>query len=79
MQTSLRFPTDAEVNAEEAARFRALSAEERIASIRSVLSAGDLLIRRSSQKDFLESHRQSQEDLARRSIQEFVGRHAERS
>jgi hypothetical protein len=79
VQTPLRFPTDAEVNAEEAARFRVLSAEERIASIRSVLSAGDLLIRRSSQKDFLESHRQSQEDLARRAIQEFVGRHAERS
>lgn len=79
VQTPLRFPAAAEVNAEEAARFRGLSAEERIASIRSLLSAGDLLIRRSTQKDFLESHRQSQEDLARRAIQEFVGRHAERS
>jgi hypothetical protein len=79
VQTPLRFPSDAEVNAEEAARFRGLSAPERIASIRSVLSAGALLIRRSSNKDFLESHRQSQEDLARRAIREFVGRHAERS
>lgn len=78
MQSPLRFPPDPEVHAEEAARFRALSAEERIASIRSVLSAGELLIRRSSQQAFLESHRQSQEDLARRAIEEFVGRHAER-
>ena len=78
MQTPLRFPTDAEVHAEEAARFRGLSAEERIAAIRSVLSAGELLIRRSSQQEFLHSHRQSQEDLARRAIEEFVGRHAAR-
>jgi len=78
VQTPLRFPTDAEVHAEEAARFRDLSAEERIAAIRSVLSAGELLIRRSSQQEFLQSHRQSQEDLARRAIEEFVGRHAQR-
>ena len=78
VQTPLRFPTDAEVHAEEAARFRDLSAEERIAAIRSVLSAGELLIRRSSQQEFLQSYRQSQEDLARRAIEEFVDRHAQR-
>jgi hypothetical protein len=72
----LRFPTAAEVTAEEAARFRAASPAERMRAIRSTLAAGAALIARSPQRAFIEAYRQRQEDLARDSINSFVSRHA---
>lgn len=76
MNQPLRFPSDAEISAEEAARFRVLSPAGRIASIRSVLTAGELLMRRSPRRDHLAAYHHTQEQLARESIKEFVTRHA---
>lgn len=76
MGRPLRFPSDADIHAEEAARFRGLSPAERIAAIRSVLSAGELIIHRSPRRDHLSAHHHAQEQAARRAIQEFLTRHA---
>jgi hypothetical protein len=71
----LHFPTDAEVAAEEAARFRASSPSERMRAIRSALTAGAVLIARSPKRAFIEASRQRQEDLSRDAIAGFVMRH----
>ena len=71
----LHFPTDAEVAAEESARFRASSPSERMRAIRSALTAGALLIARSPKRAFIEAYRQRQEDLSRDAIAGFVVRH----
>lgn len=74
--SDLRFPSDAEVVAEEAARFRASTPAERIRAIQSALAAGSVLIARSPKRAFLETYRQRQEDLSREAISNFVKRHA---
>lgn len=75
---SLRFPSDADVVAEEAGRFRGLSPAERIAAIRSVLAAGELLLARSPRREFLGAYRQRQEEIASQAVREFADRHADR-
>lgn len=75
----LLFPSDAEVTADEAARFRAASPADRMRAIRSALSAGAVLIARSPKREFLEAYRERQEALAREAITRFVMRHAEHS
>ena len=72
----LCFPSDAEVAADEAARFRASTPAERMRAIRSALNAGAVLIARSPKRAFIESYRQQQEDLSREMISAFVKRHA---
>lgn len=72
----LRFPVDADVAAEEAARFRAFSPADRLRAIRSILAGGARLIERSPKRAFIEAYRQRQEDLARQAITRFVMRHA---
>lgn len=78
MERLPRFPSDADVVAEEAARFRGLSPAQRIAAIRSVVAAGELLLARSPRREYLQQYRQFQEDLARQAVKEFTERHAER-
>ena len=75
--TGLRFPSDAAVVADEAARFRRASPAERLRAIRSALQAGALLIQRSPRREFLEAYRHDQEEAAREAIQRFVARHAQ--
>lgn len=70
------FPSDAQVAAEEAARFRAATPAERLRAIRSAVAAGAVLIRRSPQREFMEAYRRAQEELAREAITRFVARHA---
>lgn len=72
----LRFPTTADVAAEEAARFRASSPADRLRAIRSTLAGGARLIERSPKRAFIEAYRQRQEELAREAITRFVMRHA---
>ena len=72
----LHFPSDAEVAADEAARFRMATANERMRTIVSTLSAGATLIARSPKRAFLEAYRQQQEDRVREEITQFVARHA---
>ena len=72
----LHFPSDAEVAAEEAARFRASTPAERIRAIQSAIAAGAVLMARSPKRAFLEAYRQRQENLSRETITDFVKRHA---
>lgn len=72
----LEFPSDAEVVAEEAARFRAATPAERMRAIRSALAGGAVLIAKSPKRAFIEAYREQQEELAREAITRFVVRHA---
>lgn len=71
----LHFPNDAEVAAEEAARFREASPSDRIRAIQSAVAAGAVLIARSPKRAFIEAYRERQEELAREAITQFVARH----
>lgn len=75
MKLPIAFPDDAEVITEEVARFRALSPEARMRSIRGLLAAGALMMQRSPKAAFLRDYTLEQEDRARQSIKEFLARH----
>jgi hypothetical protein len=77
MNLPIKFPSDADVIAEEAARFRALSPEDRMQSIRGMLAAGAHMMRLSPRAAFLREHTLQQEDRARQAVREFLSRHAE--
>jgi len=76
MNLPIKFPSDDQVIAEEAARFRALSAEGRLRSIRGLLAAGTLIKRRSPRAAFMRDYNQEQEMHARQAVKEFLARHA---
>jgi hypothetical protein len=76
MNLPIKFPSDAEVIAEEAARFRALSPEDRLRSIRGLLAAGALMLRQSPKAAFLRDYTRDQEERARQAVKEFIARHA---
>jgi hypothetical protein len=76
MNVPIQFPSDTEIIAEEAARFRALSPEERLCSIRGLLTAGALMMRQSPKAAFLRDYTREQEDRARQAVKEFLARHA---
>jgi hypothetical protein len=75
MDLPIKFPDDADVIAEEAARFRALSPAERLRAIRGIIATGELIIRRSPKAEFLRAYKLEQEKLARETIKEFIARH----
>ena len=77
MDLPINFPSDADVIAEEAARFRALSPQERMRSIRGILEAGALMMQRSPKAAFLREYTLLQEDLYRKAVKEFIARHAQ--
>jgi hypothetical protein len=76
MNLPIKFPTDAEVIAREVALFRALSPEDRLRSIRGLLAAGALMLRRSPKAAFLRAYTLEQESRACHAVKEFVARHA---
>ena len=76
MDVPFKFPDQADVIAEEVARFRALSPVDRLRSIRGLLAAGALMMRRSPKAAFLREATQEQEDRARQAVKEFLARHA---
>ena len=76
MDLPIKFPADADVIAEEAARFRALLPEERMRSIRNLLEAGALMMKQSPKAAFLQEYTRQQEELAQTNIKEFIARHA---
>lgn len=78
MKLPIRFPNDADVIADEAARFRKLSPEERWRTFRGIVRVGALMIRRSPKSAFLRQHALEQEELARQAVKEFIARHADR-
>jgi len=76
MKLPIRFPSDADVITEETARFRALSPEDRLRSIRALLAAGALMMQRSPKAAFLREYTLEQENRARQAVREFLARHA---
>ena len=76
MDLPIKFPSDVRVIAEEAARFRALSPERRLRSIRGLLAAGVLMMQRSPQAAFMREYTLEQENRARQAVKEFLARHA---
>jgi hypothetical protein len=78
MKLPVTFPPDADVIAEEAERFRALSSQDRLRVIRGVLDAGALLLRKSPRAAFLVEYAAEQEKAFSRAVQDFLVRHAER-
>jgi hypothetical protein len=77
MKLPVQFPSDADVTAEEAERFRALSSEDRLQVIRGLLDAGALMLRNSPRSAFLAQYAAEQEQASRRAVQEFLARHAD--
>ncbi len=77
MDLPVKFPNDADVIAEEVARFRALSPADRMRSIRGMLEAGALMMRRSPKSAFLREYTLQQEELAQRNVKEFIARHVQ--
>jgi hypothetical protein len=71
----IKFPSDADVNAEEAARFRALSPRERVRVILDMVSTGDWMMRKSPKLDFMLQYKREQEELAQQSVKDFIRRH----
>jgi hypothetical protein len=77
MDLPIKFPSDAQIVAEEAARFRALSPAKRIELIRGLLAAGALMIKRSPKAEFLRAYALEQERLAQQAVKEFIVRHGQ--
>ena len=76
MKLPIQFPSAVEVITEEAARFRALSPEARLRSIRGLIAAGALMIQRSPKAAFLRAFTLEKENQAQQAIKEFIARHA---
>ena len=79
MQIPIKFPSDADVIAEEAARFRALSPRDRLNHIRGMLTTGWMMMQHSPKADFMRQHTLEQEELGKQRVKEFIARHAGRS
>jgi hypothetical protein len=75
MNLPVSFPSDADVIREEVARFRALSPENRMRSLRSLLAAGALTLRQAPKAVLMEEYALEQENLARQTVKEFIARH----
>lgn len=76
MDLPIKFPSDADVIIEEVTRFRSLTPQERMQSIRGILEAGALMMRQSPKAAFLREHTLQQEELYRQTVKEFIARHA---
>ena len=75
MDLPIRFPDDADVIAEEAARFRALSDEDKVRALEECWRVYQFLIANSDRKTELRRLAEDDEELAHRAIQEFAARH----
>ena len=76
MDLPVKFPSETEVILEDVARFRALSPEERICAVRSLLADGAFLMSKSPKAAWADQYSEEQEALALRNIREFLDRHA---
>jgi hypothetical protein len=77
MDSPLKFRNNADVIAEEAARWRALTPEEWVKSYRGILRAGALMLKHAQNQEYQRRYRQEQKELARRAIKELIARHAQ--
>jgi hypothetical protein len=76
MNLPVKFPSETEVILDDVARFRALSAGERFQSLRGILNAGALILRKSPKAAWAKQYSEEQERLAQRATREFIARHA---
>ena len=76
MDLPVQFPSETDVILEDVARFRALTPEEQFRSLRGLLNAGALVLRKSPKAAWARQYAEEQEDLAQRTIREFIARHA---
>jgi len=75
MQLPVRFPTDADVIAEEVARFRALSDQERVRALGELFQVYHFLAARSTRPEAISRFAHEDEDRGRAAIEDFVRRH----
>ena len=75
----IEFPSDAQVIAEEVARFRNLSPDDRVRTILGVHLAGMQMMQCSPKAAFMRQYTLQQEELTRQAIKEFITRHASRA
>jgi hypothetical protein len=78
MKLPVKFPSDSDVIAEEAARYRALPPQDRLQVIRGLIEAGELMLRNSPRAEFLRQYAAEQESAARQAVLEFLARHADK-
>jgi hypothetical protein len=76
MDLPIKFPRETEVILEDVARFRALSPEERIRSIESLLADGAFLMSISPKAEWILQNEEEQRELKHKNIREFLARHA---
>jgi hypothetical protein len=75
MRLPITFPSDADVIAEEAARFRSLSPENRVCTLGEMFLLYRFLQQNSANPDAVAGLAREEEDCGRRAIEEFVARH----
>jgi hypothetical protein len=76
MNLPVKFPSDAEVIAEEVARFRALSPEGRVGALGKAFELYHFLAATSGRSQVVARLGEEDEARQRRAIEEFVARHA---
>ena len=75
MNLPIRFPNDADVIAEDAARFRALSSEERMRSLRDLIDTGAFLLRIGGRETAMRELASEEAQESHAAIKEFIARH----
>jgi hypothetical protein len=75
MKLPIKFPNDAEVIAEDVARFRALSPEERVQELGEMFCLYTFLEDTSTNREALVRLALEEEERGRNAIKEFVSRH----
>jgi hypothetical protein len=76
MNLPIHFPTDADVIADDVARFRALSPEQQVRTLGEMFSVYCFLEKNSDRPEALAQLAQEAEDSYRKAVDEFVARHA---
>ena len=75
MDLPIKFPSDAEVIAEETARFRALSPDERVRTLDEMFHLYHFLMASSARPEALARLARDDEERARAAIADFVAHH----
>ena len=78
MDLPIKFPDEADVIAEEAARFRALPDAERVKELEEAFQTYHFLIEASGRADELKRFAEEEEEQGRAAIREFVARYLSR-
>jgi hypothetical protein len=75
VELPIKFPNEADVVADEAARFRALSSERQLQELAEMFRLYHFLAANSDRPDWVDHLACAEEDRARQAIREFVARH----